>query len=175
MPFLNFFLLSNTEALLLIDNQQAEAGKIHIGLQQTVRTDKNINLTVGNLLQNSALLLRRTKAIQQANLYTEIAHALLEGNIMLLCQHCRRCQYSHLLTVKHSLKGSTQGHLCFAVADITAEQTFHRLRLFHISLDFGNRLQLVRCFLIRKGCFKVLLQLTVRRKGMARHNLPLRI
>ena len=162
MPFLDFFLLGNAKALLLIDNQQTEASKIHIRLQQTVRTDKDIDLTVGNLLQNSALLLRRTKAVQQANLYTEIAHALLEGNIMLLCQHCCRCQHRHLLTVKHSLKGSTQGHLSFAVAYITAQQTLHRLRLFHISLDFGNRLQLVRCFLVRKGCFKVLLQLTVR-------------
>ena len=90
MPFLDFFLLGNAEALLLIDNQQAEAGKIHIWLQQTVRTDKNINLTVSHLLQNSALLLRRTKAVQQANLYAEIAHALLKRNIMLLCQHCCR-------------------------------------------------------------------------------------
>ena len=63
MPFLDFFLLGNAKALLLIDNQQAEAGKIHIRLQQTVRADKNIHLTVGNLLQNSALLLRRTKTV----------------------------------------------------------------------------------------------------------------
>ena len=162
MPFLDFFLLGNAEALLLIDNQQAQTREIHIRLQQTVRADKNIHLTVGNLLQNSALLLRRTKTVQQANLYAEIAHALLEANIMLLCQHCCRRQHRHLLAVKHSLKGSTQGHLSFAIADITAKQAFHRLQLFHISLDFGNRLQLVRCFLIRKGCFKVLLQLTVR-------------
>ena len=92
---------------------------------------------------------------------------------MLLCQHCCRRQHRHLFAVKHSLKGSTQSHLSFSVTYITAEQTLHRLRLFHISLDFGNRLQLVRCFLIRKGCFKVLLQLTVRRKSMSGHNLPL--
>ena len=78
MPFLDFFLLGNAEALLLIDNQQAQTREIHIRLQQTVRADKNIHLTVGNLLQNSALLLRRTKAVQQANLYAEIAHTLLK-------------------------------------------------------------------------------------------------
>ena len=127
-----------------------------------MRTDKNINLTVGNLLQNSALLLRRTKTVQQTNLYPEIAHALLECNIMLLCQHSCRRQYRHLLAIKHSLKGSTQCHLSLAVAYITAQQPLHRLRLFHISLNFRNSLQLVRRFLIGKRCFKVLLQLTVR-------------
>ena len=94
---------------------------------------------------------------------------------MLLCQHSCRRQHRHLLAIKHSLKSSTQCHLSLTITDITAQQTLHRLRLFHISFDFRNRLQLVRRFLIGKRCFKVLLQLAIRRKSVAWHNLPLSV
>ena len=175
VPLFDFFLLRHAEALLLVNNQQAKVGELHISLQQAVRTDKDIHLALLQSLQGLALLLRAAEAVEHLDVHAKVMHTLLKRQIMLLRQHCRRCQHRNLLAVHHSLKSRTNRHFGLAIANVAAQKALHRLRLFHICLDFGNRLKLVRRFLIREGLLKLLLHHRIGAERMTRHNLALRI
>ena len=94
---------------------------------------------------------------------------------MLLRKHRSGHHHSHLLAINHSLEGRTNRNLGLAVAHVAAQQALHRLGLFHISLDFANRLQLVRRFLIGERFLELVLQLGIGAKGVPRHNLALSV
>ena len=59
---------------------------------------------------------------------------------MLLRQNRCRHEYRHLLAVHSGLVSGTDSHLGLAKAHIAAKQPVHGLFLFHIHLDFRNRL-----------------------------------
>ena len=92
---------------------------------------------------------------------------------MLLRKHRSRHHHSHLLAINHSLEGRTNRNLGFAIAHIATQQTLHGLGLFHISLNFGNSLQLIRRFLIGKRFLKLMLQLGIGAKGVPWDDLSL--
>ena len=83
--------------------------------------------------------------------------ALPERLVVLLRQNRRRHKHRHLLAVDSRLKRSSDGHLRLPITDIAAQQPIHRLRPLHILLDFLDRPQLVRRFVIRKHRFELLL------------------
>ena len=94
---------------------------------------------------------------------------------MLLSQDRRGHQQGHLPAIEHGLEGRTQGHLCFAVPDITTDQAIHRLGRLHIRLDVVNRLELVRGFQVGKAALQLTLPLTIRRVGETGRRLPVAI
>src|SRR3954468_5773241 len=85
---------------------------------------------------------------------------------MLLSQN--RCWHKkcNLLSIRKRLEGSPNSNLCFPVAHITAKQTVHWSRSFHILLNFMDGAELIFRFLISKGSFKLSLHITVRREGI---------
>ena len=91
---------------------------------------------------------------------------------MLLSQNSGRHQHRHLLAIHNSLEGSTDSHLGFAKAHITAKEAIHRLLTLHIRLYFSYGRQLVMGFLIREGILKLPLPYSIRRKGISLIPLP---
>ena len=86
---------------------------------------------------------------------------------MLLRQNRGGNKQGCLFSVHHRFKGSPQSYFCLAVAHITAQQPVHRYGFFHIRLNFGNGLQLVRRFFKGKAFLKLTLQIRVRPIGIA--------
>ena len=80
-----------------------------------------------------------------------------------------------LFAVQHAFKRRPQRHLGFAEADVSAEQPFHRDRLFHILFDFLDAAELVVGFLVFKVVFKIPLKFIVGRKGVPFDRHPLGI
>ncbi len=86
---------------------------------------------------------------------------------MLLYQYCSRCQQSSLLAIHNAFEDGPKTDLRLAEADITAEQTLHNPRLFHVRFNLSYHPLLVFRFFIGKSGLKILLPDRIRRKSMA--------
>ena len=94
---------------------------------------------------------------------------------MLIGQNCRRHQYRGLHTVCHTFEQCPRGDLGLAKAHISAKQTIHRKRLFHVLLDFLDRAQLIAGFLIGEGILKLLLPDRILTEAVPRFHAPRRV
>ena len=86
---------------------------------------------------------------------------------MLLRQYSGRDEHSHLFAAHYRLESRSQGHFRLAEANIAAQQPVHRLRLFHVRLDFRHSRQLIGSFLKRERIFELRLPGRIRQKGEA--------
>ena len=153
--FLQPFLMADTEALLLVNNQKPQILELNAFLQQLVGTDDQINGTGPELLQGLLLQLRSSEPAEHVDVYGETPEPGHGGLIMLLGQHGSGHQDGHLLAVHHCLHHSSKGHLRFSEANVPAQQPIHGGGGFHIPLDVGNAAQLVICFRIGEVFFKL--------------------
>ena len=127
-------------------------------------SDQDIDIAAGGSLQHLALLLARQEATESLHLDRPFSHPFAKGDQMLLRQHRGRYQYSNLLTVPRHLEGRPHGEFGLAVTDISANQSIHRLGLFHVLLDDTDGLELVARFFERKRILESMLGFIVLRK-----------
>ena len=90
---------------------------------------------------------------------------------MLLGQNGGGHQQTDLHAVVHRLEGGPQGHLCLAVAHVSADQPIHGLDLLHVGLNLVDRSGLVWGFFEWEGVFQLLLPDSVLAKFVAFGNL----
>ena len=137
--------------------------------------NQNVHLTIFQIIQDSFLFPGSAEAAYHLYFDPKRLHSFFEGHKMLLRQNSRRHHYCYLFTIHNSLKSSADSNFCFTITDITAQQSVHRLRFFHISLDLRDRFKLIRSFFIREAFFKVTLPFGILSKSMTRDDLTLRI
>jgi hypothetical protein len=125
-------LLAHAEAVLLVDDHQAEALEDHVLLQQTVGADDDVDLALREELQGLGLLLGRLEARQLGELDRPVGEAVGEGLVVLLGEQGGRAQHHHLLAVGHRDEGGAQRDLGLAEADVAAHQAVHRAAGFHV-------------------------------------------
>ena len=130
--------VANAEALLFIDDEQAEVLKLQIFREQAMRADEDIDLARLDFLEDLFLLLRRAEARDHLDVDGKAGEALLEGLVVLEGEDGRRGEHRDLLVVLHGLEGGAHGDFGLAVANIAAEQAVHRLGGFHVALDVGD-------------------------------------
>ena len=131
---LELLLVLDAEALLLVDDDQAELLEPGRRLQQPVRADDDVGRAVGRPCSSVSLgLLRRLEPGQLPDLDRELAHPLGERVEVLLGEQRRRHQHGHLLAVLHRLERRPHRDLGLAVADVAADQPVHRDRLLHVA------------------------------------------
>jgi hypothetical protein len=130
------FLLAHAEAVLLVDDDEAEALELHILLQQAVGADQDVDLALAQKLDGLVLFLRRLETRNLGDLDRHVGEAVAEVLVVLLGQQRGRAQYRHLLAVGHGDEGGAHGDLGLAEADVAADQAVHRLAGFHV-LDHG--------------------------------------
>ena len=94
---------------------------------------------------------------------------------MLLRQHCGRGKESHLLAAHHRLERRADGDLRLAESHVTANETVHGSRRFHIALRVGDRHELIGSFVERKRILELALPSVVRGKDEARLHLAFRL
>ena len=133
----------DAEALLLVDDHEAEVLDLHAGLQQAVRADDQVDRAVGEALEGLLGLLVGLEPRQRPDRHRELAEPLGERRVVLLHQQRRRHEQDDLLAVLDRLERRAYGDLGLAVADVTADQAVHRHGALHVALDLVDRDHLV--------------------------------
>ena len=119
-------LLLDPEALLLVDDQQAQLLGADVAGEQAVGADQDVDLAGLEVLQHRFHLGRRAQAGDALDPKGEVGEALAEGAEVLLGEDRGRHQDHHLLAVGRRLDRRAQGDLGLAVADVAADQPVHR-------------------------------------------------
>ena len=146
--------MRHAEALLLVDDEQAEIVKMNVLLQQLVRADDQVDLAGLQIEERFFDLCGRAEAGEHVDGDGKRREAAHGREIVLLGQDGRRDQNRDLLAIQHALHGRAQRDLRLAEADVAAEQPVHRCGGFHVALDFVDAAQLV----VRLGVFEALLK-----------------
>ncbi len=121
-------LLLDAEALLLVDDQQAEVLRPDVAAEQAMRADQDVDPALVERPDDLALLPGRAEAADDVDRERVVAQALGERAVVLLGEDRRRGEHEHLLAVVGGLERRAQRDLRLAVADVAADQAVHRLR-----------------------------------------------
>ena len=160
-------LVRHAEALLLVDDEQAEVLELDILLQQLMRADHEIALAAAHVRERLADLPLRAKAREHPDLDRETVKPLHGRLIVLLGEHGRRHENGRLPPVEHALHHRAQGDLGLAVAHVAAQEAVHGHGLFHVGLDLIDAPELVVRLRISEMLFKLRLPRTVGREGVS--------
>ena len=118
---LDALLVRHAEALLLVDDQQAQVGEGDVLRQDPMRPDQRCRPCPSATPSTIFSCCRfGTKRLSIATSTGNGAEPPLEGVQVLLRQHGGRHQHRHLLAVLHRLEGGAQRDLGLAVADVAA-------------------------------------------------------
>ena len=163
---LDVLLVRHAEALLFIDDEQAEVFKLDVLLQQLMRADHKIALAAAHIRERLTNLTLRAKAREHPDLDWEAVKPLHSRLIVLLGKHGRRHQNGRLPPVEHALHDRAQGDLRLAVAHVAAQEAVHGHGLFHVGLDLIDAPELVVRLRISEVLLKLRLPRTVGREGV---------
>ena len=141
---LDALLVRHAEALLFVDDQQAEILEVHVLRQQPMRADDDVETAGGKGLERFRDLLLGAEAADHVDLGGERRKPLGQRLQMLRRQDGRRREEGDLFAFHHRLERRAHRHLGLAVADVAAQQSIHRRRRFHVALDVGDRGCLIR-------------------------------
>ena len=86
----------DAEALLLVDDDEAELLRDHVAREDPVRADEHLDLALGELAQHLLDLGRLAEARDHLDADGEVAVALAEGVPVLLGEDRRRAEDEHL-------------------------------------------------------------------------------
>ena len=111
-------LVLDAEALLLVDDHQAQVLEEHLIGEDAVGADHHVDRPLQQALQSEARLLVGLEARQRPHLDREAREALGERLEVLLHEQRRRHEHRHLLAVLDRLERGTDGDLCLAEAHI---------------------------------------------------------
>ena len=159
--------MGDAEALLFIDDHEAQVAKLHPALQKGVRPDHDIDLALGHALERGAALPLTAKAAQHFDLDRVVGHACDERLKVLLCQDGRGHQHRDLALPHDGLEGGPHGHFGLAIPGIAAEQAVHGACGGHILLNGGDDVMLVLRFAVGKGRLELMLPWGVFAEGVA--------
>ena len=165
--------MADAEPLLLVDDQQAEAGEPDVSRQQAVSADHHVDRSVGQPLQHRPGFSGGQEAAQHLDAYRVRGEAVPERQAVLLGQQGGWDQHGGLSTVLHGLEHGTHRHLGLAEADVATHQAIHGHRALHVGLDFLDGPQLVGRLLEREGLFELSLPRGVLSEGVALGGHPL--
>src|SRR3954470_17241963 len=143
-------LLLDAEALLLVDDDQADVLAAQVAAEEPVRADEDVDRARVERGDRLALLLGRAEAADVLDREGVVLEALGERAEVLLGENRGRREDEDLLAVVGRLERGAQRDLRLAVADVAADEAVHRLRALHVALDLLDRLALVGRLLPRE-------------------------
>ncbi len=170
--FLQVFLVFDAEALLLVDDHQAEVLETGRGRQQPMRSYHHVDGAVGKSVEHRLLLGRGIEARHRPYVHGKRGIPLGEHLEMLLDEQCRRDENGDLFTVLHRLERRPYRDLGLAVADVAADDPVHRDGFAHVGLDLLDGRELVGGLPEREGVLQLPLPWGVRAEGVSRRGHP---
>ena len=172
---LQLFLLSHAEAMLFVDDDQAQVLEVHILLDQLVRADDDIDFTLNQALQRFGRFLRTAKARQLGELHRPFGEAVGKILEVLFGKQRGRHQNGHLLAARNGHERGAQGDLRLAEAHIAADQAVHGFAVQHVLLHGLDRGRLIGRFFEGKTRREGLVIAWPDLEGMALASRPLGI
>ncbi len=136
-------LLGNAEALLLVEDDEAEVLRDDVARQEPVRADEDVDLPLGEVGERLLLLRGRPQARDHLHADGEFPEALAEGVPVLLREDGGRHEHQGLLAVHRGGEGGADRDLGLAEADVAADEPVHRVRRLEVGLDRFDRALLV--------------------------------
>ena len=136
-------LLGDTEALLLVEDDEAELLRDHVAREDAMGADEHVDLAGGEVGQHLLRLGRLPEPRHHLDVEREVAEALAERVPVLLGEDRRRAEHEHLPAVDGDGERGPDGDLRLAEADVAADEPVHRPRRLEILLDGLDRPRLV--------------------------------
>ena len=136
--------------MLLVDDDQAQLLELHVGLDQPVRADNEIDAAFDEPVQHRLRFLAGAEARQLGELDRQVGEAVGERLEVLLDEQRRRHEHRDLLAVGQRNKRGAQRDLGLAETDVAADETVHRLAGDEILDHRLDRSRLIGRFLERK-------------------------
>ena len=135
---LELLLLGDAEALLLVDDEQAEVAERDVLGEQAVGADDDVDRCRRGARRRSSAAPAGDEPRQPADLDGKAGEAAGEGAEVLLGENRGRRQHRDLLAVQDRLEGGPHRDLGLAVADVADQQAVHRPRRLHVALDLAR-------------------------------------
>ena len=132
------FLVGDAEALLLIDDDEAEVLELHVAGNQAVGADDEVHRAVGEAGDGVADFGGGAEAVEQVDADRIVRHAFAEGAPVLFGEHGGGHEDGDLFAAGDGLEGGADGDLGFAEADIAADQAVHRAWRFEVVFGFAR-------------------------------------
>ena len=164
---LELLLVLDAEALLLVDDDQAEVLERDLAREQAVGADDQVDRAVlepGDDLLGLGVALEPGQGLDHDG---ELGVALGEGLQVLLDQQRGRHEDRDLLAVLDRLERRPDRDLGLAVADVAADEPVHRDRALHVGLDLVDADQLVGGLDVGEGVLELALPRGVGAEGVA--------
>ena len=133
----------HAEALLLVDDQQAEILELHVVREQAMRADDAVDLAGRDALDHLLRLACGEEPRERLDTDREPGEPVGERVAMLSGQQGRRHEHGDLLAVLDRLERRSDRDLGLTEADVAAQQPVHRMGEFHVALDRLDRRALV--------------------------------
>ncbi len=165
--------MGDAEALLLIDDDEAEILESHVPGNEAVGADDEVHRAVLQSAQGFTDFGGGAEAVEQVDLDRVVGHPFAEGSPMLLRQHGRGHEDGDLLAAGDRLERGADGDLGFSKSDVAADQPVHRAGGFEVVLGFLDRAALVGGFREMEGSLEFPHPARIRRVGEALLGLAL--
>jgi hypothetical protein len=174
---LQALLVAHAEAMLLVDDQQAEVAELRIRMQQPMRRDDDVDLAGLEPLEDRLRLLPRAEARQRFDAHRMIGEAVAEVRGVLLGEQRRRHEHRHLLARLHGHERRAHRDFRLAEADVAADDAIHRPLAREILQHLRDRVGLIGRLLEREafGERSVFLLVDLERKAGARLALSVEV
>ena len=172
---LELLLVLHAEALLLVDDHEAEVLELDLLGQQPVGADHHVH---GPVLQPGERLLGLLGGLEpgeRGQAHREAGEALGERLGVLLGQQRGGHEHGDLLAVLHGLERRAHRHLGLAVAHVPGDQPVHGDLPLHVRLDLVDGGQLVRRLDVGERLLELALPRGVLREGVPAGGHPRRV
>jgi len=133
----------DAELLFLVDDEEAEVGKLHLLADELMGADDDVDVALGEVGEELGCLFCCACSRQVIDAHREVLETFGEGTIVLIGEHGGGDEHRHLLAVVAGLECGTDGHLGLAEAHIAADETVHGTRRLHVAFHLLGGLELV--------------------------------
>ena len=170
LELLQCFLVLDTEALFLVDDDEPEVLEVDARRQQAVRSDDDIERSVTQRCDRVLRLSVGLESRQRSEPHGETGKSIAERFGVLTHEQGGRRDDRNLLARHDGLEGRTNGDLGLAEPNITGQKAVHRDLAFHVGLDLVDRRELVGGLVVRERVLEFALP-----RGVRREREPLRL
>ena len=129
--------LRDAEAVLLVDDGQAERLEDHAFLEQRMRAHRHAGRARGDVRRRRRALLLFLAAREPGEPHPQRREPFGEFAVMLLGQDFGRRHHRGLQAVFHRAQRRQRRHHRLAAADIALQQAVHGMDLGEVALDLG--------------------------------------
>ena len=140
-----------------------------------MRADQDVHPAGFRLRDDLLLLGGGTEPAEHFDANRERRHALPERGVVLERQHGGGREHRDLLAVLRHFERRAHGQFGLAVTHVAAKQTVHRVRVFQVLFQVGERRDLIGCFLKGECVLEFLLPRRVEAEGGPAAHLALRV